>query len=521
MMATDPETQTPHILVVDDDSILRSIANESLTSAGFQVTEAENGAHALEMVGHVQPDITLMDVMMPEMNGFDATASIRKTPGLEHMPILIMTALGDVESIDRAYEVGATDFITKPINWVILLHRVRYMLRTAKIMAEQKQLQMELQQAQKLEAVATLAAGVAHDFNNLLQSIQMVTELLQLSMDSQDAGYQDLDRIKYAVDKGGELTRQLLTYSRKIESEKQQINLNDQIRQVHDLLQRTIPKMVHIDLQLDDDLHRVNADPVQLEQVLMNLAINARDSMPNGGELTIKTANKVTSLPNQGHQDVASISVTDTGQGMDPDTLEHIFEPFFTTKGSGKGTGLGLAMVHGIVQSHNGEIICRSEPGMGTRFEINLPATHLATNQQKKTEENKICCLGDETILLVDDDENQLNAVTKCLENAGFTILAANNGEEALALYKQQSKKINLVLLDLIMPGMGGVKCLENLLQINPKMKTIIVSGFSPDEKTVKFLEKFAAAKLRKPFTADHLLNTTRNVLNHSQTRVE
>jgi signal transduction histidine kinase len=515
--ATQDHSQ-PHVLVVDDDEIMRGVARESLTGAGFWVSEAENGVRALQALEHRRPDIILLDVMMPEMDGFATADAVRHLPGCEVTPILIMTALDDLDSINRAYEVGATDFITKPINWVILVERVRYMTRSARIMNEQKRLEKELQQAQKLGAVATLAGGVAHDFNNLLQSIQGFSEVLLFGKNKDDPSFPVLKRIMAAVNRGGMLTRQLLTYSRKIKSEKRPISLNDHVRQAHQLLQSTIPKMIEIELRLEEGLKMVNADSVQMEQVLMNLAINARDAMPDGGRLVIETAN--VRQPEK-HSETRSmstlregilLSVSDTGHGMDNATLEQIFEPFFSTKDPGKGTGLGLSMVHGIVKNHDGRITCSSTPGKGTCFQIYLPAV-ASVRESKPAGERAECQSGNETILLVDDDENIRITGKERLESAGYKVRTASGGEMALEVYGQKAEKINLVLLDLIMPGMGGARCLQNLLQVDPGAKVVIISGYSPDEQTMQTITSSTRGFLRKPYTAEQLLSIVRRAL--------
>ena len=508
----------PHILVVDDDAFMRDMARESLTEAGFLVSEAENGVRALQALENLRPDIILLDVMMPEMDGFATASAVRQLPGCEMLPILIMTSLDDVDSINRAYEVGATDFITKPINWVILVQRVRYMTRAARMMNEQKQLERELQQAQKLEAVATLAGGVAHDFNNLLQAIQASSELLLFKTHEGEPGFPILNQIIDAVGRGGGLIRQLLTYSRKIKSEKRPIDLNDQALQAHQMLQRTIPKMIEIELNLEENLKLVDADPVQIEQVLMNLAINARDAMPDGGRLAIMTGNHSRPEKQSGTQSVSPLrdwvllSVTDTGHGMDKDTLEQIFEPFFSTKAPGKGTGLGLSMVHGIVKNHDGRITCRSIPGKGTSFRIYLPAVE-PSREKKPVEEKKGDLRGNETILLVDDEEAVRQSCKEGLERAGYTVLTASGGEKALDVYRQKQLNIHLVLLDLIMPGMGGISCLYELLQTDPGVKVVIISGYSPDEETMEVIEACTNGYLRKPYTGDQLLSTVRKAL--------
>ncbi len=518
MLIEAMQDQQPHVLVVDDDEIIRSAARESLAEAGFLVSEAEDGVRALQALEHLRPDIILLDVMMPEMDGFATAGAVRQFPGCEVVPILIMTALDDLDSIHRAYEVGATDFITKPINWVILVQRVRYMIRAVRMMNEQKRLEEELRQAQKLEAVATLAGGVAHDFNNLLQGIQGSSEVLLFGKNKDDPIFPVLNRIMAAVKRGGELTRQLLTYSRKIKSEKRPIQLNDQVRQTHQLLQRTIPKMIEIELRLEKDLKMVNADWVQMEQVLMNLVINARDAMPDGGRLVIETANvRLPEKLNETRSGSISregvlLSVSDTGHGMDKATLEQIFEPFFSTKAPGKGTGLGLSMVHGIVKNHDGRITCRSTPAKGTCFQIYLPAVEPVL-EKKPGVETRAYQGGNETILLVDDDESIRNTGQERLESAGYRVRTASTGEMALEVYGREAEKIDLVLLDLIMPGMGGARCLRGLLQTDPGIKVAIISGYTPDGQTLQAIKSSTRAYLRKPYTGEQLLTTVRKAL--------
>ncbi len=512
------ENLRPHVLVVDDDAIIRDMARESLTEAGFRVSDAEDGVQTLQALEQLRPDIILLDVVMPEMDGFATTLAIRQLAGFEIMPILIMTALDDHDSINRAYEVGATDFITKPINWVILVQRVRYMMRAVKMVNKQKRLEEELQQAQKLEAVATLAGGVAHDFNNLLQTIQGFSEMLLYNKHEDDPSFRALTRVMAAVESGGKLTRQLLTYSRKVKSEKRSINLNDQVSQTHNLLQRTIPKMIEIDLILEEDLKRVDADPVQMEQVLINLVINARDAMPEGGRLVIKTKN--IRQPEKRHRNRSKssprngvvLSVSDTGHGMDEETRKQIFNPFFSTKAPGKGTGLGLSMVHGIIENHEGRITVRSTPGEGTSFRIYLPAVEPSL-EKMLVEEKSGYQKGQETILLVDDNDTIRQTGKEMLTRAGYTALTAATGEIALDIYSKETEKIDLILLDLIMPGMGGARCLQELIKKDPTINVVITSGYTPVDQTMKTIEACTREFLRKPFTYEQLLGTVRKVL--------
>jgi two-component system cell cycle sensor histidine kinase/response regulator CckA len=520
MTEDSKESIQPHVFVVDDDMIVRDVARVSLEEAGFMVSEAENGVQALEAVEHLKPDIILLDVMMPEMNGFDTCSALRKLPGCELIPILIMTALEDIESVNRAYEVGATDFATKPINWIVLVQRVHYMARAVRMMNERMRLEEELQQSQKLEAVATLAGGIAHDFNNLLQIVQGYSELLLVGKNKDESGYLELYEIFAAARRGGELTRQLLNYSRKVKSEKKPTDLNHQVRQIHKLLQRIIPKMIEIELQLEDDLQYVNADPLQVEQVLMNLAVNAQHAMPEEGKLVVKTTNATLTREScSSHSkltpgDYVLLSVSDTGHGMDSGTLEQIFEPFFSTKAPGKGTGLGLAMVYGIIENHNGHITCHSKPGKGTIFTIYFPTGETIQEiSAEKAAKKETVLGGNETILLIDDDHLICTYAKRCLEKQGYKVLTAADGRSALELYRQKMKTIDLILLDLIMPGMGGAKCLQKLLEIDPDIKVVIASGYTPDDNTMQIIHRSTRGYLRKPYFGKQLLQTVRSVL--------
>jgi CheY-like chemotaxis protein len=300
------------------------------------------------------------------------------------------------------------------------------------------------------------------------------------------------------------------------------MDLNRTVEQVQGLLTRTIPKMIEIELRLADDLKMVNADPTQLEQVLMNLAVNAKDAMREGGKLFIETRN--VSL-DKGYCDThlggkpgdfVLLMVSDTGHGIDQETLEHIFEPFFTTKGVGRGTGLGLAMVYGIVKSHNGYITCYSEVGHGTTFKIYLPAVEEAPEAPREREE-RLPQGGTETILLVDDEESVRQLGKQMLEVVGYRVLVASDGEEALALYPKRMGDVALVILDLIMPGMGGKTCGEALLRLNPRVKLLIASGYSVNGRLEEPLRSGARGFISKPYDLRDLLKRVRHILDEDR----
>jgi PAS domain S-box-containing protein len=379
-------------------------------------------------------------------------------------------------------------------------------------------LQRQLLQAQKMEAIGTLAGGVAHDFNNILQVALGYSELLLGDASLPGHSRADLHKVYDSAKRGADLVQRLMTFSRKTEIRPQPLNLNRRIRELRKMLERTVPKMIEIDLVLNEGIARVNADPTQMDQVLMNLAVNARDAMPDGGKLVIETSNVLIDEESaKAFLDAKPgphvlLTVKDTGTGMDRDTLEHIFEPFYTTKESAEGTGLGLAIVHGIVKQHGGHVRCYSEPGLGSTFRIYLPA--LVSDDEAA--EIKIAAWpqgGSETILLVDDDERVRDLGSRILTKAGYKVLTATNGKEALETYRVGAPQIQLVLLDLIMPEMGGKQCLAEIREMNPRAKVVIASGFSANGPTNDALSLGARGFVDKPYEARQLLQVVRSAL--------
>ncbi|UCG13056.1 MAG: PAS domain S-box protein [Deltaproteobacteria bacterium] len=384
-------------------------------------------------------------------------------------------------------------------------------------------LEAQLLQAQKMEAVGTLAGGIAHDFNNLLQVVQGYADVLLLSMDLGDSQRLALQKIHRSARRGAELTQQLLTFSRKVESKRRILDLNREVEQVRKLLERTIPKMIEIELCLASDLMRVKADPAQMEQAIMNLAVNAKDAMPDGGKISIETANVTLDGTHcethlgTGPGKYVKVSISDTGHGMDREIVEHVFEPFYTTKEVGKGTGLGLAMVYGIVKSHDGHILCHSSPEMGTTFKIYLPAIEQES-EKGETEDTKTPVNGGtETILLVDDEELIRELGVELFGDAGYRVLTAADGPSALQLYRQEKDKIDLIILDLIIPGIGGGKCLEEILRINPRARVLVASGYSADDPLREAVTSGARAHISKPYNVGQMLALVREVLDQDR----
>ena len=388
----------------------------------------------------------------------------------------------------------------------------------ARDLTTQKALQRQLLQAQKMEAVGTLSGGIAHDFNNLLTIVMGFSELLLAEKDQKHPEYADLQKIFHAAQSGADLVKRLLMFSRKSEPKPVPMNLNKQIVQVEKMLRRTVSKMIDIELRLSVDPPKINADPSQMEQVLMNLAVNARDAMPDKGKLTVKTEAltldedycrlHVEAKPG----DYVLLKVSDTGQGMDMETVERIFEPFFTTKEMGRGTGLGLAMVYGIVEQHNGHITVYSEVGKGTTFRVYFPA--ISSDVEPSVEDSGIMpAFGTETVLLVDDEQFVRELGARILTKHGYTVLQAVNGREALDLFGKERSQISLVILDLIMPEMGGTECLKELLKIDPQVNVLVASGYSADASVKETVQMGAKGFVTKPFRVKDLLRDVRKVL--------
>jgi two-component system cell cycle sensor histidine kinase/response regulator CckA len=367
---------------------------------------------------------------------------------------------------------------------------------------EKKRLEAQLVRAQKMESIGTLAGGVAHDFNNLLMGIQGNLSLITMDIDSTHPYYERLKNIEQQIQSGARLTSHLLGYARKGRYEVKPIDLNRMLREASETFGRT-RKEITIHRELAEDLFAIEADPGQIEQLLLNLYVNAADAMPGGGDLILKTAN-VTHKEMKGKLydpkpgKYVLLTVTDTGIGMDKETMGRIFDPFFTTKEMGRGTGLGLASAYGIIKGHGGYIDVDSKKGQGTTFSIYLPASERKVQEAVKAAEPFIKGTG--TILLVDDEEVIVEVGKELLEGMGYRVLTAKDGKEAIEVYEKDPNEIDIVILDMVMPNMGGGEAYDRMKEINPDVKVLLSSGFSIDGEASEILERGCNGFIQKPF---------------------
>ena len=385
----------------------------------------------------------------------------------------------------------------------------------ARDITHQKALETELRQSQRMETVGQLAGGVAHDFNNLLTAINGRTDFLAESENLDESEREDVEEIRRAAQRAASLTRQLLAFSRKQVLTPRVIDLNAVVRGMEPMLRRLIGEDIVIQVVERQHLGHITADTGQLEQILLNLCLNSRDAMPDGGVLKIETAHVRADNPDvaiTGYEagNLVQLCVSDTGQGMDEHTKEHLFEPFFTTKPEGKGTGLGLSTVYGIVKQSGATITVESAPGRGTTFRIYFPRTEA---ELSPPEIRVLRQGGSETLLLVEDDRAVRELAERIFRERGYKVTAAADGKDAFHAFVAQPNQFDLIITDLIMPGMSGRELVQALHQVRPDLKALYVSGYTEDEIMRRGLHDPSVAFLQKPFTAEVLLAKVRAVL--------
>ena len=423
--------------------------------------------------------------------------------------------------LERPINKYANDELSSMVEAINFMHRKAFEAykKLEKETTEKIKLEQQLLQAQKMETIGRLAAGIAHDFNNILSIILGYSDLLLTVIPENDPIRKKIERIREAGDRAAAVTRQLLAFSRKQILEKKRISINHLIKNFVKIWGKMVGENITIKTYLAEEDCIVEADPAQIEQVLMNLIVNAKDAMPKGGEIIIET--KEIEFDQQ-YSDIKPgkyvlIMVSDTGEGIDKDVLSKIFDPFFTTKEQGKGTGLGLATVYGIIKQHNGYIHVYSEKGKGTTFKIYLPACSENLEEREKRENYNKLPKGNETILVVDDDQWVRRLIVETLKELGYNCLEASSGEEAINLLRDYKGEVHLLLTDVIMPGINGKELAEKIKKERPEIKIVFISGYSENIMSKHCVFEQGANYLTKPIIPGVLAQTIRRVLDEEE----
>ena len=500
---------------LEDDALLLL---REVRRGGYDVTHERVDSPAALTAALERPpwDLVISDFSMPQFSGTDALSLLR-AKGFEMPFIFVSGTLGEDVAV-AALKNGAQDYLIKG-NLQRLVPAIERELRESTARRERKQLEQQVLQLQKFEAIGRLAGGIAHDFNNVLGAILGWVELACNDTPPESKVGQRLQRIHDQAERAVGLTAQLLAFARRQVLQRKRISLNALVEDATKLLRTAIGEHIEVRILAAPDLLVTVADPAQLDQVLMNLCLNARDSMPEGGCLTIATGNVEVG------QDLARsagvppgsyvlLSVTDTGTGMDAPTLERIFEPFFTTKELGKGTGLGLATVYGIVQQHGGTIQCDSKLGQGTVFRVFLPAVTGAP-EERDAENRTPPRTGAETVLLAEDHDGLRESAQCMLEALGYRVLLASNGAEAVEIFRRHQDQINVVVLDAVMPVLSGPDAHLQMLAIRPGVRVVYTTGYVSETTSLAAIRNSGAPLLQKPYTPATLSHMIGKVLDH------
>ncbi|MBI3417909.1 MAG: response regulator [Verrucomicrobia bacterium] len=631
------------ILIVDDEPSGRELLEDLLAPQGYRLAFASNGAEGLQKAVELTPDVILLDVMMPWMDGYEVCRKLRANPVLAEVPIILLTALDDRDSRIYGLEAGADEFLTKPIDrgelrtrvrtitrlnryrrlhlerskfdqivesapdgilivdtdttigltnpatyqmlrvaepslvgqklveFVAASHRQQFdeMLRTVladatrvlalelelirhsgeKFSAEisaryfswddrpavqihvrdvttRKELEAQFLRAQRLQSIGTLVGGIAHDLNNVLTPVLVASQLLREGQTGAERN-RLLATIERSAHRGAEIIRQILGFARGVEGAGHKVlQVRHLVSEMEKLVQDTFPRSIQIKARSKLGLWPVRGDATQLHQVLMNLCLNARDAMPEGGLLKIEAENfTVTEDLARAHPDAkmghyVKLSVTDTGAGVPKEVLPKLFDPFFSTKEAGKGTGLGLTTATGIVKSHNGFVTVESEAGRGARFSVYLPADEQGEASVNELADHPLPQGQGELILVVDDEPSIVEIIQATLERFGYRVLTAADGAEAVALYAKHQPEISLVLTDAMMPFLDGPALVRALQKLNPNVRVMGMSGLMEVEKMEELFDATTLSFLVKPFNSAGLLKSLHQALSGMQPEI-
>ena len=513
----------PRILICDDEPRMTASIAEILTAEGYRASSTNDSRHALTLIHAESPDLVILDVMMPGMTGFEVLDAI--DPERCDAAFIIVTGEASLESAVKAIRKGASDYLRKPFEPEDLLIRVESVLRQRQIkhdhvcvQAEKQQLENQLRQSQKMEAIGTLAGGIAHDFNNVLSIILGNTELALADIDEKEPVRQNLERILTASLRAREMIQQLLSFSRKEESGRKPLHLNLVVKESLKLLRASLPTNISIEMDISAKECTAVADATQIHQIMLNLCTNAAHAMtPNGGVLSVRLEPVILESTSEADGlaagNYARLIVADTGHGIEKRIIDRIFDPYFTTKDVGKGTGMGLSVVHGIVKSSGGTIKAFSNPGQYTEFHLYLPVVDTAIDAEPTTWTKPHLPGGGENILLVDDEAMLVDMMQQVLEQLGYRVSAHTDSRAALDAFVAQPQAFDLLITDMTMPGMNGTGLTKAVKAVREDLPVILCTGFNEQVNENNAQSLGIQALEMKPVSMQRLAETIRNVL--------
>jgi len=474
----------------------------------------------LERVAEGRIDLVLLDLLLPDSRGLATFNKVQKQA--PDVPVIVLSDVdGESLAVD-AVRKGAQDYLAKNRLDVHLLVRVMlYAIERKQVEEEKVKTQKQLIQIQKMEVMGVLAGGIAHDFNNLLTTIIGYADMALMEIDDADSVYTKLEEIRTVAGRAAELTGQLLFFSRKKPVQFTLMNLNRAIEDLLKMVHRLIREDIKIETDLEPDLWTIRADSGTLRQVILNLVVNARDAMPEGGSVTIKTTNvrlnrsQCRHMPKAFPGRFACLSVSDTGVGMDKETAQHVFDPLFSTKTIGRGAGLCLSVVYDIVEKHGGWIRVTSQPGVGSTFEVYLAAASQSERLEEKAKEPFVQqeLKGEGKRILVVEDEEKVREFTACgLNRSGYVVYAAADAKEAADVFKREKGNFNLVLSDVVLPDKSGLELVDEFIACNPNLRVLLSSGYTDHKSRWPIIQERGYRFLEKPYALNDLLRVVQEV---------